>query len=449
MYSSLPSEPPSSILMPFEALGEDILLSILCFCDVYTVMVVSATNKPLRRVTLAKQLWLSLIQDSAFRAALDLPPPDPEELGNHSTEELVDFVRSAVVGPDLLLNNRPSATTTYANYKIILDNMGDHPGTQLLSGARYILLQNTTREEVYLYDVWSARRLWQRPVQVDTICKVDLVPGGAIARVLLAQPLNYPNQQRLHIEEVDLISGISRQVFELGCPQYLVISSLAKYAIVGDFCLCTMLLSLVWHGKVILVNWRTSTFVDLGNGPNFALELIPQYVVWTDLQYDPSQQQILAVTTLDQFSNDWQPLSDARLAAQLESRDPTTPSMVRERLAYDNHSLGSRSVDVQLMVTPNALYRGAYNISVQAESCTYARSKAAAGSTRGSAVIQVHTSTVSRASMQIAARIRTACFAHNQNVFPESSCTVVRRLGHHFLSSAEVASNAGLVGGKR
>ncbi|KAJ6519010.1 hypothetical protein C8R45DRAFT_950009 [Mycena sanguinolenta] len=434
MHSSLSSEPPSCTLMPFEALGEDILLSMLCFCDVYTVLVVSATNKSLRRVTLAKQLWLSLIQDSTFRAALDLPPSDRQELGNHSTEELIDFVRNAVVALGPLLNNRPSATITYTNYKIILDNMGDHPGTQLLPGARYILLQNTTREEVYLYDVWSARRIWQRPVQVDTICKVDLVPSGAIARVLLAQPLNYPNQ-KLHIEEVNLINGISRQVFELGCPQYLVISSLAKYAIVGDFCLCTMLLSMVWHAEVILINWRTSTFVDLGNGPNFALELIPRYVVWTDLQYHPFQQQILVVTALDQFCNDWQPLSDAHLAAQLKSGDHTTPSMVRERLAYDNQSLGSRSVDVQLIVTPNALCRGAYNVS------------AAAGSS--SAVIQVHTSTVSRASMQIAVRIRTACFAHNQNVFPESSCTVVRRLGHHFLSSAEVASNAGLVGGKR
>ncbi|KAJ6470994.1 hypothetical protein C8R45DRAFT_1015123 [Mycena sanguinolenta] len=256
--------------MPFEALGEDILLSILCFCDVHTVLAVSAINKPLRGVTLTKQLWLSIVQDSAFRAALELPPPDREELENQSTEELIDFVKNAVVGPGSLFNDRSSATMIHTTYKIPLHDLGDGLGAQLLPGAQYILLQNTTREKVYIYDVWNARRIWQCRVQVDTICKVDLVPGGAIARVLLAQPMNYPNKNRLQIEEVDLISGISRQVFELGCPQYLVISSLAKYDIVGDFFLCSMQDSRVWP-KFILINWRTSAFIDLGNGLNFAV----------------------------------------------------------------------------------------------------------------------------------------------------------------------------------
>ncbi|KAJ6470972.1 hypothetical protein C8R45DRAFT_421613 [Mycena sanguinolenta] len=351
-----------AILMPFEALGEDILLSILCFCDVYTVLAVSATNKLLRRVALAKQLWLSLVQDSVFRAALDLLPPDRDELESHSTEELIEFVKSTVVGPGL------PATITHTNYKIPLPELGNKPVAQLLPGARYILLQNTTREQVYIYDVWSARRVWECPVHTDTICKVDLVPGGALARVLLAQSLNSPNKNRLHIEEVDLISGISRQVFELGCPQYLVTSRFEKYAIVGEFFLCTMLFSpsLVWHAKKLLVNWRTSAFVDLGNGPNFVLELIPGYVVWTDLQYLPSQQQVLAVTALDQFANDWQPLSEDCLAARLKSGDPPTPTIAHQRLEYNNCPLGARSADVHLTVTPSALHRAGYNISVQA-----------------------------------------------------------------------------------
>ncbi|KAJ6471014.1 hypothetical protein C8R45DRAFT_1015206, partial [Mycena sanguinolenta] len=349
----------AAILMPFEALGEDILLSVLCFCDVCTVLAVSASNKPLRGVTLSKQLWLSIVQDSAFRAALELPPPDREELENQSTEELIDFVKNAVVGPGSLFNDRSSATMIHTTYKIHLHDLGDGLGAQLLPGARYILLQNTTREKVYIYDVWSARRIWQCRVQVDTICKVDLVPGGAIARVSITRSTDELSEQkvrqfidRLHIEEVDLISGISRHVFELGCPQYLVIRSLAKYDIVGDFLLCFMQDLRVWP-KFILNNWRTSAFIDLGNGLNFALVLIPGYV-------------ILAVTALDQFSNYWQPLSDARLPVQLSSGDPPIPNIVRERLAYNNHPLGSCSVGVHLTVTPNALYRGAYNISVQA-----------------------------------------------------------------------------------
>ncbi|KAF7366990.1 hypothetical protein MSAN_00957800 [Mycena sanguinolenta] len=351
--------------MPFEVLGEDILLSILCFCDVCTVLAVSATNKPLRRVTLSKQLWLSLVQDSSFRTALELPPPDREEIENYSTEELIGFVKSAVGGPGPF--DCPSATITYTNYKIPLPPLENNPDAQLLPGARYILLQNTNWQELYIYDVWSARRIWQRTVQIGTICKVDLVPGGAIARVLLAQPFPYPNK-KLHIEEVDLITGLSHQVFELGvATERLVISRYAKYVISGDFFLCTMLHSLVYDAKYTLVNWRTSTFVDRGNGPNYAVKLIPGYIVLTDLEYYPSQQQVLTVTALEQFSEGWQPLSDAGLAAaQLRARDPPIPNIVRERLAYNNQPLGWHSVDVDLAVTPSALCRGAYNISVKA-----------------------------------------------------------------------------------
>ena len=99
---------------------------------------------------------------------------------------------------------------------------------------------------------------------------------------------------------------------------------------------------------------------------NAQLELIPGYVIWTDLQYLPSQQQILAVTALDQFTNDWQPLSEACLAARLKSGDPLTPTTVHQRLEYKNCSLGARSAAVHLTVNPSALHLGAYNISVQA-----------------------------------------------------------------------------------
>ncbi|KAJ6452936.1 hypothetical protein C8R45DRAFT_1112718 [Mycena sanguinolenta] len=85
--------------MPFAALGDDILLHILALCDVYRVLTVSAVDKRLRVLAQEKQLWLSLIQDSAFRQALELRPPDREELERLSTGELVDLVKRAVVGP--------------------------------------------------------------------------------------------------------------------------------------------------------------------------------------------------------------------------------------------------------------------------------------------------------------------------------------------------------------
>ena len=215
------------------------------------------TNKLLRGVTRPKQLWLSIVQDSAFRAALELPPPDREELENQTTEELIDFVENAVVGPGSLFNDRPSATMIHTTYKIPLHDLGDELGAQLLPGARYILLQNTTREEVYIYDVWSARRIWQRRVQVDTICKVDLVPGGAMARILLAQPMNYPNKKCVDSSSNELFFEFGQQAaYRRGRPHQWDISSSVRArlsAVFGhqqpcEICHCRRLFPLRYAG---------------------------------------------------------------------------------------------------------------------------------------------------------------------------------------------------------
>ncbi|KAJ6470925.1 hypothetical protein C8R45DRAFT_1014901 [Mycena sanguinolenta] len=349
--------------MPFDVLGEDILLSILCLCDVYTVLSVSAINKSLRCIALSKQLWLSLVQDSTFRAALDLPPPDPEELGTHSTEELIDFVKSSVIGPGPMWPLGCSSATI-TSLELHLEDMGDRPAFRLLPGARYILLHSITQSMLYIYDIWSARCVWQHPAEDYTICQVDLVPGTTIARVFLAQPVqvDYSAQHTLHIEEIDLTTGLSRQVFELGFP---IRSFGSAYAIVGDYFLCTMLYSLVYDAKIILVNWRISTFVALSrHGFNHAVKLIPGHIISTYLDSSATQHQILAITPLDAFSNYWQPLTETCLAAQLRRDPPTTPITLKAGLEYNNRPLGSRSVTVHLTVTPNALYRGAYNVDV-------------------------------------------------------------------------------------
>ncbi|KAJ7219804.1 hypothetical protein B0H12DRAFT_315722 [Mycena haematopus] len=166
----------------------------------------------------------------------------------------------------------------------------------------------------------------------------------------------------MHVEEVDLTTGISSEVFDL---DFVISGFGTAYAIVGDFFLCSMLLSLVYDASIILVNWRASTFVSLSrNGRNSAFELIPGYVVTTYRERLPShEEQILAVTALDAFSNYWQPLTEASLTAQLARPAPTTPITVTKIVAYNNQPLGRY---VELTLTPNALYRGAYNVDVQA-----------------------------------------------------------------------------------
>ncbi|KAF7367023.1 hypothetical protein MSAN_00961500 [Mycena sanguinolenta] len=348
--------------MPFEALDEDILLTILRLSDVYTVLMVSMTNKHLRRITLSKQLWLSLVQERAFRDALELPPPDREDLENRSTEQLVSLVKNAVIGPDSSWPDECSSGTQ-TSYEIPFAERELYD-IDLLPGARYILLQIFKREDIklYIFDVWTARRLWQHSAGVRTPrWNIDLVPGDPKARVLVARPVAYPTQT-VYIEEVDLQTGVSQELFNSGFAGVFG----EPDGIAGDFFLCTMP-NLFVHGGRVLVNWRTSTFVAFGRvGLNSAVKLIPGYIVSTYLEHSPPHQQILAVTALEAFSNYWQPLIEIN-RVQLDNSSVTLPITMQMRMEYKNRPLGARSVTGRLIVTPSALHRGAYTVDVHCD----------------------------------------------------------------------------------
>ncbi|KAJ6470869.1 hypothetical protein C8R45DRAFT_1014836 [Mycena sanguinolenta] len=351
--------------MPFDDLGEDILLSTLCFCDVYTVLAVSGINKVLRRIALSKQLWLSLVQDSKFCNALELPPLDRDKLQGHSTQKLIDFVKSHRIGPNFRQTSDMKSFATMTSFKIHLDDLGDRPEVRILPGARYILFHSVRQKRYSIYDIWNARRVWQHSIQGYTLCQVDLVPNGAIARVFLVQPSgfpHFPHRHAAHVEEVDLTTGTSHEVFS-------VTLSTTRFgmpcAIVGDFLLCGMHHSLFNAAKLFLINWRESTFIFLRQVSSYTtVKLIPGHIVSTYRENSPLRQQILAVTALDAFSNHWHPLTEDNIAAQLARQAPPITPTLEERLEYSNRPLGTDRVAMHLTVTLNALYAGAYNVDV-------------------------------------------------------------------------------------
>ncbi|KAF7353421.1 F-box domain-containing protein [Mycena sanguinolenta] len=357
--------------MLFEALGEDVLLRIFCFCDIYTVLAVSAINRPLRRISLSKQLWLSLVLDTRFRDALDLPPPDREGLECLSTEELIAVVKDAVAGPGTgsIWNSEhdESSSVTRTSVKIPLDDVGMYRAAdaRLLPGARYILLHSisTTQRRLCMYDVWSTRRVWEHPVQALTMFQVDFVPGGTIARVCFAQAGELPSTLSVHIEEVELTTGASHELFN-----FTFASIGSSCAIVGDFLLGTVLQS-HWHfndSKLVLINWRASTFVPLGHMGPHHVQLIPGYILSTYQETSKPHEHVLALTALDSFSDCWQPLTEegTLLAAQLEAGSPSTITInniaMQERLEHNGWRIRPNLVTA----TPDALYAGAYIISV-------------------------------------------------------------------------------------
>ncbi|KAF7378389.1 F-box domain-containing protein [Mycena sanguinolenta] len=357
--------------MPFEALGEDVLLRIFCFCDIYTALAVSAINRPLRRIALSKQLWLFLVLDTRFRDALDLPPPDRERLECLSPEELIAVVKNAVAGPGPSsswdLEHDESSSVTMTCIQIPPDDMGMDRAAdaRLLPGARYILLHSTstTQRRLCMYDVWSARRVWDHTVQALTMFHVDLVPGATIARVCLAQPGDLPNTLTVHIEEVELTTGASHELFNFSFGS---IGSLC--AIVGDFLLGTVLQS-HWNFndlKLVLINWRTCTFVSLGHMGPSPVQLIPGYILSTYQETSPPRGHILAATALEAFSDRWQALTEegTLLGTQLEAGSVSTITInniaTQERLEYNSWQIRSGYTTAE----PDPLYAGAYIISV-------------------------------------------------------------------------------------
>ncbi|KAJ6470861.1 hypothetical protein C8R45DRAFT_1104565 [Mycena sanguinolenta] len=307
--------------MPFEALDQDILFTILilCLCDVYTVLSVSMTNKSLRCLSLSKQLWLCHVQNRTFRNTLELSPPNLEELANLSTEQLLRLVKSCVIRPGpLSTRGHSGAFASIIDYEIPLVDVR-FPDADLLPGARYTLLRSCMPEEWYIYDVWTARRVWQHTPPPFTMCQIDLVPEGITAQIIFARPASY-YAHTLHVEELDLTSGESHEVFNLGFRTVFG----TPYAIVGDFLLCSTLRSDVLDPKIILVDWRASTFVTLGTiGLNSSVKLVPGYIITTYLESSPPHQQILAVTALDEILPSWPDRSQ---------------SLVSHHIYYPHHS---------------------------------------------------------------------------------------------------------------
>ncbi|KAJ6465001.1 hypothetical protein C8R45DRAFT_1023735 [Mycena sanguinolenta] len=352
--------------MAFEALGEDVLLRILSFCDISTVLAVSAVNKPLRRIALAKQLWLSLVLDATFRDALDLPPPDREKLECLSTEELIDVVKNAVAGPGSVWNENEQTTFEVTLDDILLDMGFGFPETHLLPGARYILIHSTTQLRLYIYDVWSSRRVWHSPVQAQTLWRVDLVPGGAIARVFDAQLAVIPDRNTLHVDEIDLATGASHELFNFSFAS--TVFRIMPSAIVGDFLLCTVMHSYSHFNvpTLVLVDWRASTFASLGSVDPYAnVQLIRGYILSRYRESEPPHHHLLAVTALEAFSAHWQRLTEDNLAFRLDGSAPALPITIGATTTQERLECSGRPFEPHIVIaTPDAMHTGGYIIFV-------------------------------------------------------------------------------------
>ncbi|KAJ7894581.1 hypothetical protein B0H13DRAFT_2036080 [Mycena leptocephala] len=250
--------------MPFESLGDDILLHVLSFCNVYTALLVSRINKSLHAVALTKQLWLNLVRELGLHGVLDLP--STEELENYSTGDLIGTVKRVVVGP-YAWSTSAGRATLYRQLTLDPDVQSRKIlDFQLLPGGRYMVLRMPL--DMYIYEVATSRRVWQHALAVvyPHEWSVDLLPGGRIARILLV-----PGVPHISVEELDLTSGQCGEAFSLHLPPA---SRCTMPSIAGDFLVCA-LRSTPGPTNFLLVNWRAETYIilDYGGHPEYDVSI--------------------------------------------------------------------------------------------------------------------------------------------------------------------------------
>ncbi|KAJ7225181.1 hypothetical protein C8J57DRAFT_1535442 [Mycena rebaudengoi] len=84
-------------MLAFEDLGEDVGLRVVSLCDIETLLSLGLVNVFFRRLTMAKQLWILLVEDLASRGLVDLP--HSRSLADHSVMDLIGLVKRTVIGP--------------------------------------------------------------------------------------------------------------------------------------------------------------------------------------------------------------------------------------------------------------------------------------------------------------------------------------------------------------
>ncbi|KAG5643243.1 hypothetical protein DXG03_001293 [Asterophora parasitica] len=184
-------------------LVDDILISILCHCDIPTVLNACLVSHRFYTLATSKAVWLVLLADLHRRGFIDLPPD--QSLNQLSTQGLVDLVKRAVLGPKSWLT--PDSTTPVAAARQIILNADfsdtaplteDHRRNQqiLLQGGNYLLFRyddpGTFRSHFECRDVRADRRIWEYEGHPDrwSGCTVqsfaaEIIDEGNTANLLL------------------------------------------------------------------------------------------------------------------------------------------------------------------------------------------------------------------------------------------------------------------------
>ncbi|KAF8056943.1 hypothetical protein FPV67DRAFT_1677696 [Lyophyllum atratum] len=222
-------------------LVDDIFVSILCFCDIYHVLVVSQTCKRLRSLALSRHVWLVQLYDLNARLFADVPPG--QSLNALSTEELISRAKRAVQGPRSWAPHNDSPPII--SHKLTLEHDCSTPDlywantAQLLPGGRFVLYQrhdllecwSLSRKEMHWTYKPSYPFKWLAPLVADMVDD-----GQAVVMLIpVRKQSETGHKDFLDILRLSLITGISELLVHHHVPHSDYNNPIDQCKIKGDF----------------------------------------------------------------------------------------------------------------------------------------------------------------------------------------------------------------------
>ncbi|KAF8062432.1 hypothetical protein FPV67DRAFT_1672904 [Lyophyllum atratum] len=253
-------------------LVDDNFVSILCFCDIYHVLVVSQTCKRLRSLALSRHVWLAQLYDLNARLFVDVPPG--QSLDALSTEELISRAKLAVQGPRSWAPHND--TPPIISHKLVLEHNCSTPDlycentAQLLPGGRFVLYQRRD-----MLECWSLSRkeiLWtyKPPYPFKWLAPLiaDMVDDGqAVVMLIPVQKQSETGHKDfLDVLRLDLITGMSELLVHHHVHHTDYYSPFDRCKIQGDFIVAS---EPPVQSSLILLRISTASYMRLklpGNG---------------------------------------------------------------------------------------------------------------------------------------------------------------------------------------
>ncbi|KAJ7183821.1 hypothetical protein C8R46DRAFT_1308881 [Mycena filopes] len=187
---------------------------------------IRCVNHQMQRLTLAKRLWVSVLNDLRHRGLMETwPSYNPTR---YTTEELISQIKRLVVGPEMWRQLRFSSaqvTPPRVLVKLCLPSAIRLASQVLLiNGGRHVVLAHV--DGVEMWEVASRRRIWIRrfvgelsvPAKVENnILVMAMIPRRSVT---------------LEIWCIDLQDGSVAQTLEVTLQRP---GALSKNAVLGDF----------------------------------------------------------------------------------------------------------------------------------------------------------------------------------------------------------------------